>query len=178
MTASCDGIAQSKTDQASALMNAARNTGSSIGVSIVSNVLTHREQFHQSILDRSHHHRRARGCCRLSDVRPAEPVRRVAPTKDQMVGGFSSKSEVALNLSTDGQHLIFMGYLGPIDALDISNSNTPEHPLCRGQRQQRWGSPTEWGQCRRGCANPYRRNEGAGRAGPRFAAPVASFNIT
>jgi DHA2 family multidrug resistance protein len=50
MTASYDGIAQSKTDQASALMNAARNTGSSIGVSIVSNVLTHREQFHQSRL--------------------------------------------------------------------------------------------------------------------------------
>src|SRR5229473_2117137 len=50
MAASYDGIAQSKTDQASALMNAARNTGSSIGVSIVSNVLTHREQFHQSRL--------------------------------------------------------------------------------------------------------------------------------
>jgi MFS transporter, DHA2 family, multidrug resistance protein len=50
MAASYDGIAQSKTDQASALMNVARNTGSSIGVSIVSNVLTHREQFHQSRL--------------------------------------------------------------------------------------------------------------------------------
>jgi DHA2 family multidrug resistance protein len=50
MTASYDGIAQSKTDQASALINAARNTGGSIGVSIVSNVLTHREQFHQSRL--------------------------------------------------------------------------------------------------------------------------------
>src|SRR6202011_5875756 len=50
MAASYDGIAQSKTDQASALMNAARNTGSSIGVSIVSNVLTHRGQFHQSRL--------------------------------------------------------------------------------------------------------------------------------
>jgi DHA2 family multidrug resistance protein len=50
MTASYDGIAQSKTDQASALINAARNTGSSIGVSIVSNVLTHRQQFHQSRL--------------------------------------------------------------------------------------------------------------------------------
>jgi DHA2 family multidrug resistance protein len=32
------------------LINAARNTGGSIGVSIVSNVLTHREQFHQSRL--------------------------------------------------------------------------------------------------------------------------------
>src|SRR5580693_7014593 len=50
MAASYDGIAQSKTDQASALINAARNTGSSIGVSVVSNVLTHREQFHQSRL--------------------------------------------------------------------------------------------------------------------------------
>jgi DHA2 family multidrug resistance protein len=50
MTASYDGIAQSKTDQASALINAARNTGSSIGVSIISNVLTHRGQFHQSRL--------------------------------------------------------------------------------------------------------------------------------
>ena len=35
---------------ASALINAARNTGGSIGVSLVSNVLTHREQFHQSRL--------------------------------------------------------------------------------------------------------------------------------
>ncbi|WP_050422206.1 DHA2 family efflux MFS transporter permease subunit [Bradyrhizobium tropiciagri] len=50
MTASYDGIPTGKTDQASALINAARNTGGSIGVSIVSNVLTHRQQFHQSRL--------------------------------------------------------------------------------------------------------------------------------
>src|ERR1700758_16624 len=50
MAASYDGIDPSKTDQASALINAARNTGGSIGVSIVSNVLAHREQFHQSRL--------------------------------------------------------------------------------------------------------------------------------
>jgi MFS transporter, DHA2 family, multidrug resistance protein len=50
MTASYDGIPPSKTDQASALINAARNTGGSIGVSLVSNVLAHREQFHQSRL--------------------------------------------------------------------------------------------------------------------------------
>lgn len=50
MAASYDGIERSKTDQASALINAARNTGSSIGVSILSNVLTHRSQFHQSRL--------------------------------------------------------------------------------------------------------------------------------
>jgi DHA2 family multidrug resistance protein len=50
MAASYDGIPPAKTDQASALINAARNTGGSIGVSLVSNVLTHREQFHQSRL--------------------------------------------------------------------------------------------------------------------------------
>ena len=49
----------------------------------------------------------------------------VPPTKDQMVTSFSSKSEVALNLSTDGRFLTFMGYLSPINAIDVSNSNTP-----------------------------------------------------
>jgi len=50
LAASYDGIPPVKTDDASALMNAARNTGGSIGISIVSNVQTHREQFHQSRL--------------------------------------------------------------------------------------------------------------------------------
>jgi DHA2 family multidrug resistance protein len=49
-TASYDGVPPDKTDQASALINAARNTGGSIGISLVSNVLAHREQFHQSRL--------------------------------------------------------------------------------------------------------------------------------
>jgi DHA2 family multidrug resistance protein len=48
--ASYDGIPHDKTDQASALINAARNTGGSIGVSLANNVLAHREQFHQSRL--------------------------------------------------------------------------------------------------------------------------------
>jgi DHA2 family multidrug resistance protein len=50
MTAAYDGISLTKTDQASALINAARNTGGSIGISIVANVLMHRSQFHQSRL--------------------------------------------------------------------------------------------------------------------------------
>ncbi len=49
----------------------------------------------------------------------------VPPTKDQMVTSFSSKSELALNLSTDGEQLTFMGYLAPINAVDVSNANTP-----------------------------------------------------
>jgi MFS transporter, DHA2 family, multidrug resistance protein len=48
--ASYDGIPHNKTDQASALINAARNSGGSIGVSLANNVLAHREQFHQSRL--------------------------------------------------------------------------------------------------------------------------------
>ena len=42
-----------------------------------------------------------------------------------MVTSFSSKSELALNLSTDHSYLTFMGYVSPIDAIDVSNSNTP-----------------------------------------------------
>jgi MFS transporter, DHA2 family, multidrug resistance protein len=49
-SASYEGIPPGKTDQASALINAARNGGGSIGVSIASNVLAHREQFHQNRL--------------------------------------------------------------------------------------------------------------------------------
>ena len=43
---------------------------------------------------------------------------------DQLVTSFSSKSEMALNLSTDGQYLTFMGYVSGIDNIDVSNSNT------------------------------------------------------
>jgi hypothetical protein len=42
----------------------------------------------------------------------------VPPNKDQMVTSFSSKSELALNLSTDNQFVTFMGYLTSIDALE------------------------------------------------------------
>lgn len=48
----------------------------------------------------------------------------IGPGSDQMVTSFSSKSELALNLSTSGNSLTFMGYLAPINAIDVSNSNT------------------------------------------------------
>src|SRR5665213_3554528 len=44
---------------------------------------------------------------------------------DSLVTSFSSKSELALNRSTSGKYLTFMGYIAPLDALDVSNSNTP-----------------------------------------------------
>ena len=49
----------------------------------------------------------------------------VKSSSNQLVTSFSSKSELALNLSTDGRLLTFMGYVAPVDAIDVSNSNTP-----------------------------------------------------
>jgi len=48
--ASYDGNPREKTDMASALINAARNIGGSIGISLANNILAHCEQFHQSRL--------------------------------------------------------------------------------------------------------------------------------
>ena len=50
LAASYDGVPPDRIDMASALINAARNTGGSIGISIANNVLAHREQFHQARL--------------------------------------------------------------------------------------------------------------------------------
>jgi hypothetical protein len=56
---------------------------------------------------------------------PNSSQRHVGTSSDQMVSSFSSKSEVALNLSTDKRVVTFMGYLAPVDTIDVSNSNTP-----------------------------------------------------
>jgi hypothetical protein len=42
-----------------------------------------------------------------------------------LVTSFPSKSELGLNLSTNGKYITFMGYVAPTSALDVSNSNTP-----------------------------------------------------
>ncbi len=44
---------------------------------------------------------------------------------DYLVTSFSSKSELALNLSTSGRSVTFMGYVAKPGAIDVSNSNTP-----------------------------------------------------
>jgi len=51
--ASYEGIEKGQTDQASALINVARNVGGSMGVSLAQNVLAYRQQFHQSRLGES-----------------------------------------------------------------------------------------------------------------------------
>ena len=49
-SASYEGIGKDQTDQASALINVARNVGGSMGVSLAQNVLAYRQQFHQNRL--------------------------------------------------------------------------------------------------------------------------------
>lgn len=56
---------------------------------------------------------------------PNSSERQIRVNSDQMVTSFSSKSELALNLSTDKRFVTFMGYLAPVAGLDVSNSNTP-----------------------------------------------------
>jgi len=57
---------------------------------------------------------------------PNSPGRGQGRNGDQMVTSFSSKSELALNLSVDSRAVSFMGYLAPVDTIDVSNSNTPD----------------------------------------------------
>ena len=47
------------------------------------------------------------------------------PEAGGAVTSFSSKSELALNLSTSGDYVTFMGYAAPSDSVDVSNANTP-----------------------------------------------------
>jgi hypothetical protein len=56
---------------------------------------------------------------------PNSSERQITSTSNQLVTSFSSKSELALHLSADSQYLTFVGYVSPIDALDVSNANTP-----------------------------------------------------
>jgi hypothetical protein len=57
---------------------------------------------------------------------PNSSDRGITANSDQMVTSFSSKSEMALNLSLDHRSVSLMGYLSPVSAIDVSNSNTPD----------------------------------------------------
>jgi len=52
-------------------------------------------------------------------------VNTLAINPNRLTTSFASKSELSLNLSTDGRSLSFMGYAAPVNALDVSNSLTP-----------------------------------------------------
>jgi hypothetical protein len=65
----------------------------------------------------------------LDQISPAgRPEGRTEVPPSQMVTSFSSKSELAVNPSTSGRELTFMGYVAPLDGIDVSNSNTPAAP--------------------------------------------------
>jgi hypothetical protein len=51
--------------------------------------------------------------------------RGIKSSSDQLVTSFSSKSEIGLHLSTDHRYLSFMGYVAPVNTIDVSNANTP-----------------------------------------------------
>jgi phosphodiesterase/alkaline phosphatase D-like protein len=53
------------------------------------------------------------------------PLNVTAALGNTLATSFSSKSELSLNLSADGTGVTFMGYVSPVNALDVSNSNTP-----------------------------------------------------
>jgi hypothetical protein len=64
----------------------------------------------------------------LDQMTPAGAVvSTIAIDTSQIVTSFSSKSELGLNLSTDGSALTFMGYVAPVGSIDVSNANTPGH---------------------------------------------------
>jgi uncharacterized protein (TIGR03437 family) len=52
-------------------------------------------------------------------------VNTLAIPTDMVTTSFSSKSELAVNLSADGTALTFMSYVAPPNTVDVSNSNTP-----------------------------------------------------
>jgi hypothetical protein len=62
----------------------------------------------------------------LDEITPSgHLISRFDVPTSQIVTSFSSKSELALNLSPNGRYVSFMGYATAPDLLDVSNSNTP-----------------------------------------------------
>jgi hypothetical protein len=53
------------------------------------------------------------------------PLATIPVPSSELVTSFSSKSELALNLSPDGRTVSFVGYVAKPDTADVSNANTP-----------------------------------------------------
>jgi hypothetical protein len=56
---------------------------------------------------------------------PNSSMHNIRSESNQLVTSFSSKSEGALNLSTDGKLITFIDYVAPVNTIEVSNSNTP-----------------------------------------------------
>jgi hypothetical protein len=85
-------------------------------------------------------------------------------TRNHIVTSFSSKSELALHLSTNGQDISFMGYYTQPDAVDVSNSNTPgdvdpTNPVA-GAYYRVAAEINKWGKLHYTLTNAYSGNNG------------------
>jgi hypothetical protein len=62
----------------------------------------------------------------LREITPWGHTQDVIPVPtSELNTSFSSKSEGALNLSTDGKYVTFIDYVAPKDTVDVSNASTP-----------------------------------------------------
>jgi hypothetical protein len=62
----------------------------------------------------------------LQEITPGGfPLGQINVPVNDLVTSFSSKSEMALNLSPDGRYVSFVGYVAKPDTVDVSNANTP-----------------------------------------------------
>lgn len=62
----------------------------------------------------------------LDQIKPdGTLVNTLAVSPNLVTTSFSSKMDLALDLSADGTAITFMGYGAPVNALDVSNSNAP-----------------------------------------------------
>jgi hypothetical protein len=62
----------------------------------------------------------------LREITPGgRTVGAIPVPSDELSTSFSSKSEGALNLSTNGKYVTFIDYVAPVDTVDASNANTP-----------------------------------------------------
>ena len=62
----------------------------------------------------------------LDQITPTGTLVNTLPVPSSLVTtSFSSKSELAVNLSTDGTAITFMAYVAPPNTIDVSNANTP-----------------------------------------------------
>jgi hypothetical protein len=84
--------------------------------------------------------------------------------RNHIVTSFSSKSELALHLSTNGQDISFMGYYTQPNAVDVSNSNTPgdvdpTNPVA-GAYYRVAAEINKWGKLHYTLTNAYSGNNG------------------
>jgi hypothetical protein len=62
----------------------------------------------------------------LDELSPFGQLQGVIPVpSNELNTSFSSKSEGALNLSSDGKYVTFIDYVAPVGTVDASNGNTP-----------------------------------------------------